>query len=108
LRNTVDYLKRLPDLDLRLEACDASSAESLAQLLTTLDLPLAGCLLSAILLSDKLFVNQDPESFAVPFTGKTEAFWVIEKTIPIEQLDFFIAITSMSGFGTVGQTNYAR
>ena len=108
MRHAVDYLKRLPDLDLRLAACDASSAESLAKLLSTLDLPLAGCILSAVLLSDKLFLKQDPESFAVPFKGKTEAFWVIEKTVAIEQLDFFIAITSVAGFGAAGQTNYSR
>jgi hypothetical protein len=71
-------------------------------------MPLAGCMLSAVLLSDKLFLKQDPESFAVPFKGKTEAFWAIEKTIPIHQLDFFIAITSVSDFGMAGQTNYSR
>jgi hypothetical protein len=108
LRHAVDYLKRLPDLDLRLVACDASSADSFEKLLSTLDLPLAGCILSAVLIYNKVFLKQDQESLTLPFKGKTEAFFVIEKTIPIEQLDFFIAITSVAGFGAAGQTNYSR
>ncbi|KAF7374106.1 Polyketide synthase [Mycena sanguinolenta] len=107
LRGAVQYLKNLPDLDLRLEACDASSVESLTTLINSLDRPLAGCILAAVVLSNRLFSKQDAESFAVPFKPKTDAYLALEQAVAIDQLDFLVAISSMASFGVAGQTNYA-
>ncbi|KAJ7191756.1 hypothetical protein B0H12DRAFT_1246247 [Mycena haematopus] len=107
LRGAVNYLKSLPDLDLRLEACDASSVGSLTALISSLDRPLAGCMLTAVVLSNRLFMKQDAESFAVPFKPKTDAYFALEQAVAIEKLDFLVAISSMAGFGVAGQTNYA-
>lgn len=108
MRGAVDYLKSLPDLDLRLDACDASSVESLTTLISSLDRPLAGCMLTAVVLSNGLFLKQDAESFSIPFKPKTDAYFALEKVIAIEKLDFLVAVSSMAGFGVAGQTNYAR
>ncbi len=108
MRGAVDYLKSLPDLDLRLEACDASSVESLTKLINSLDHPLAGCLFTAAVLSDRLFLKQDAESFPIPFKPKTDAYFALEKVVAIEKLDFLLAVSSVAGFGAAGQTNYAR
>jgi hypothetical protein len=108
LRGAVDYLKSLPDLELRLDACDASSAESLATLISSLDRPLAGCLFTAVVLSNRLFLKQDAESFSIPFKSKTDAYFALEKVVAIEKLDFLVAISSIAAFGVAGQTNYAR
>ncbi|KAF8920772.1 polyketide synthase [Mucidula mucida] len=107
MRGAVDYLKSLPDLDLRLEACDASSVESLTKLINSLDHPLAGCLFTAAVLSDRLFLKQDAESFPIPFKPKTDAYFALEKVVAIEKLDFLLAVSSVAGFGAAGQTNYA-
>ncbi|KAJ7842961.1 polyketide synthase [Mycena olivaceomarginata] len=107
LRGAVDYLKSLPDLELRLDACDASSAESLATLISSLDRPLAGCLFTAVVLSNRLFLKQDAESFSIPFKSKTDAYFALEKVVAIEKLDFLVAISSIAAFGVAGQTNYA-
>ncbi|KAJ7301903.1 hypothetical protein DFH08DRAFT_992112 [Mycena albidolilacea] len=87
IRGAVDYLRSFPDLDLRLEACDATSVEGLRQLIDTLDYPLAGCILSA--------------------ASKTEGYFALEKVVAIEKLDFLLAISSVAGFGAAGLTNYA-
>jgi hypothetical protein len=108
MRGAVDYLQTLPDLDLRLEACDISSVESLTKLISSLDRPLAGCVFTAAVLSDRLFLKQDLQSFVPPFKPKTDAYFALEKVIAIEKLDFLLAISSVAGFGAAGQTNYAR
>ncbi|KAF9028346.1 hypothetical protein BDZ89DRAFT_951490 [Hymenopellis radicata] len=107
MRGAVDYLKSRPDLDLWLEACDASSVKSLTKLISSLDRPLAGCMLTAAVLSDRLFLKQDTESFPIPFKPKTDAYFTLEKAVAIEKLDFLLAVSSVAGFGTAGQTNYA-
>lgn len=107
MRSAVDYLRTLPDLDLRLEACDATSVEALTKLISSLDRPLAGCVFSAAVLSDRLFLKQDKESFPVPFKPKTDAYFALEKVVDLEKLDFVLAISSVASFGSPGQTNYA-
>ncbi|KAF7358619.1 Polyketide synthase [Mycena sanguinolenta] len=107
LRGAVEYLQSLPDLDLRLEACDASSVDALTALIASLDCPLAGCVLTAAALASRLFLKQDAESFFVPFKPKTNAYFALEKVVEIEKLDFLIAISSVAGFGAAGETNYS-
>jgi hypothetical protein len=108
LRGAVDYLQSLPDLDLRLEACDATSVEALTTLVSSLDHPIAGCILTAAVLADRLYLKQDAESFPAPFKPKTDAYFALEKVIAIDKLDFLLAISSVASFGAAGQTNYAR
>ena len=108
LRSAVNYLQSLPDLDLRLEACDATSVKALTKLISSLDRPLAGCVFSAAVLSDRLFLKQDAESFPIPFKPKTDAYFALETVVAVEKLDFLLAISSVASFGAAGQTNYAR
>jgi hypothetical protein len=108
LRNALQYLKSLPDLDLRIETCDASSLESMRNMVDQLDLPIAGCLLSSAVQSDGLFLKQTESNFQLPFSPKVDAFRTIESTISIPSLDFFISISSVAIFGAVGQANYSR
>ncbi|KAJ7046113.1 polyketide synthase [Mycena alexandri] len=107
LRGALDYLKSLPGLDLRLEACDASSIDSLTALIGSLDHSIAGCMLTALVLSNGLFLKHDAETFSIPFKPKTDAYFALEKTLPIDKLDFLVAISSIAEFGVAGQTNYA-
>ncbi|KAF9016931.1 polyketide synthase [Hymenopellis radicata] len=107
MRGAVKYLQTLQGLDLRLEACDASSVESLTTLISSLDRPLAGCMLTASVQSDGLFLKQDHENFSIPFKPKTDAYFALEKAVAIEELDFLVAVSSVAGFGSAGQTNYA-
>ncbi|KAJ7808958.1 polyketide synthase [Mycena olivaceomarginata] len=100
-------LQSLPDLDLRLEACDATSVEDLTKLISSLDCPLAGCIFSAVVLADRLFLKQDPENFMIPYKSKTDAYFALEKVVALEKLDFVLGISSVASFGAAGQTNYA-
>ncbi|KAJ7823343.1 KR domain-containing protein [Mycena olivaceomarginata] len=102
------YLQSLPDLDLRLEACDATSVEDLTRLISSLDCPLAGCIFSAVVLADRLFLKQDLENFMIPYKSKTDAYFALEKVVALEKLDFVLGISSVASFGAAGQTNYAR
>ncbi|KAF8149650.1 polyketide synthase [Mycena galopus ATCC 62051] len=107
MRGAVEYLASFTDLDLRLEACDASSVEALTHLIDALDYPLAGCILAAAGRHDCLFSKQDPKGFPLPFKSKTEGYFALEKVVAIEKLDFLLAISSIAGFGSAGLTNYA-
>ncbi|KAK7044317.1 polyketide synthase [Favolaschia claudopus] len=107
LRNAVECLQALPGLELRLEACDASSVDALTHLISSFDCPLAGCILSALALSDRLFMKQDADSFSIPFKPKTVAYFALEQVVALDELDFLIAISSIASFGVAGQSNYA-
>ncbi|KAK6974313.1 polyketide synthase [Favolaschia claudopus] len=107
LRNAVEFLQALPGLELRLEACDASSVEALSHLTSSFDCPLAGCILAALALSDRLFMKQDADSFSIPFKPKTVAYLALEQVVALDKLDFLIAISSAASFGVAGQSNYA-
>lgn len=64
-------------------------------------------MLLAGLVSDRSYFSQTAESFAVPFSPKTDAFLAVNDTIDISKLDFLVAFSSVSTFGNSGQTNYA-
>ena len=107
----VTYLENLPDLTFRVEASDASSVESTTNLLRSIPVPLGGCLLMTVVLSDRTFVFQDDDGFNKVFASKTGACSVIASCLPggIRSLDFFIPFSSVVGlFGNGGQTNYSR
>lgn len=102
-------LEALPDLTLRLVAVDALSTQDMSSLISGLGRPLGGCMLLAVVLTDRSFAVQTRESFEAPFIPKTGAFQVLENVVPLETLDFLITFSSVSGmFGNAGQTNYAR
>jgi KR domain len=107
----VAYLESLSDLTIRLEASDATSKEATTALLRSIPLPLGGCMLLTVVLSDRTFAFQDDEGFQKVFASKTGACGVLESSLPggVAALDFFITFSSVVGlFGNGGQTNYSR
>ena len=102
------YLESLPDLNIQLMACDASSEYEMTKLLQSIDIPLGGCILMSALLSDRLFIFHTRESFYKTFLSKQVALQILERKIHIPSLDFFISLSSAATFGNVGQTNYSR
>lgn len=106
-RRILSYLSELPDMSLTVEQCDVSSVENLRSVLQSMDRPFGGCLLLSGILRDRSFFSQTSESFAAPFSPKTDAFLAIKNAIDISKLDFLIAFSTISTFGNSGQTNYA-
>ncbi|OBZ73483.1 Nonribosomal peptide synthetase 14 [Grifola frondosa] len=103
------HLEGLPGVLLRTEAVDALSHEHMLDLVRSFKYPLGGCMILSVVLVDRTFASQTPETFEAPFSPKVGAFRVLESILPIESLDFLIAFSSVSGmFGNAGQTNYAR
>lgn len=108
-KRILSYLETLVDLDLRLEPVDATSTAHMREVVDSLSQPLGGCMLLSVVLADRTFASQTPESFEAPFGPKTRAFRVMEQAMPMDSLDFVITFSSVSGlFGNAGQTNYAR
>ncbi|KAF8213913.1 hypothetical protein K438DRAFT_1902128 [Mycena galopus ATCC 62051] len=110
LRRALGYLTSRPDLHLRLEACDSTSAEQMSALLNSITHPLAGCILLSAVLVDGGFMSFDPAhslAYQAPIASKIDAFQVLEKVIAIDKLDFFISTSSVMSYGSAGQTNYS-
>lgn len=104
----LQFLERQDNLNLRLEACDASSQVSMKCLLSSIDIPIAGCMLLSTVVSDRLFSAHSKESFNAALIPKIEAFKILELVHPIRELDFLVAFSSAAAFGNAGQTAYAR
>lgn len=102
------YLKTLPDLELRLEASDATCRESIRSLVGNITPTLAGCMLLSAVIIDKFFLSQTDENFRKVFAPKKEAFEALEDSFPLASLDFLVAFSSISSLGNAGQTNYSR
>ncbi|KAJ7182483.1 hypothetical protein C8R43DRAFT_868767, partial [Mycena crocata] len=104
----VRYLKNRPELSLSLEACDATHLDDMTSLLHSLPVPVAGCLHMTLVLSDAPFFKQTTSSFNSVYDSKLKVFDIFASIIPIESLDFFVALSSISGVvGLGGQANYA-
>ncbi|KAF8209013.1 hypothetical protein K438DRAFT_1960740 [Mycena galopus ATCC 62051] len=104
----VTYLKGQDDLDLRMEACDATDAHEMGSLLRNLSLPLAGCFHMALVLSDETFFKQTQQSFKAVHDSKLKVFDAFATHVDITSLDFVVAFSSVSGLvGLMGQSNYA-
>ncbi|KAJ7708733.1 hypothetical protein B0H17DRAFT_1030700 [Mycena rosella] len=104
----IAYLERCGDLVLRLEQCDATDSQATSRLIKSLPKPLAGCFQMTLVLSDALFLNQTPASFAAVHDGKIKVFEVFAAEVDITSLDFYVAFSSLSGLtGSPGQSNYA-
>lgn len=106
---TVQYLERLPDLSLSLEAVDASDYAATAELIKSLQKPIGGCFLMSLVLSDKSFANQTDDDFERVFEAKTAAFQNLAHAVDISSFDFFVSFSSVAAlFGSAGQSNYTR
>lgn len=105
----LSYLRRLKNLNLRLERCDASSAQAMASLVQSFSLPIGGCFQLTLVLSDALFLDQTEDSFRLVHESKLTVFEIFASQVDIKCLDFFVAFSSISGLcGFLGQSNYSR
>ncbi|TFY60143.1 hypothetical protein EVJ58_g5333 [Rhodofomes roseus] len=108
----LSYLESLPDLNLLVEAVDATSPVAMRGLLSSLDLPLGGCMILSAAMVDRTFAMQTHESFEASVEAKIGVFHVLEDVLNgkegMEKLEFVVATSSVCGlFGNAGQTNYA-
>ncbi|KAJ7801502.1 hypothetical protein B0H14DRAFT_2895228 [Mycena olivaceomarginata] len=104
----VTYLKNQDDCNLRLDKCDATDVSQMNILLHSLPVPIAGCFHMTLALSDALFFNQTHDTFRRLYDSKLRVFEVFSAQIKIESLDFFVALSSVTGLiGVPGVSNYA-
>lgn len=102
-----DYLKSLKDLDLRVESADAGSCTDTAAVIQSIKIPIGGCLLTTLVLSDGLFMRHTEESYRKVFDAKVKAVEALNAAVPIENLDFFVYFSSITTIlGNNGQGNY--
>ncbi|KZT62761.1 hypothetical protein CALCODRAFT_477 [Calocera cornea HHB12733] len=108
INNVVDYLKSLPDLTLRLEACDANSPSAVKKLCDTFAYPLGGALIMAVVLQDRVFMDQTAETFRSVYESKVGAYKTLADVYDLSTADWLVMFSSVAGlFGNGGQTNYA-
>ncbi|EJU06376.1 polyketide synthase [Dacryopinax primogenitus] len=108
INNVVDYLKSLPDLTLRLEACDANSSSAVKKLCNTFAYPLGGALIMAVVLQDRVFMDQTAETFRSVYESKVGAYKTLADVYDLSTADWLVMFSSVAGlFGNGGQTNYA-
>ncbi|KZO98150.1 hypothetical protein CALVIDRAFT_526415 [Calocera viscosa TUFC12733] len=104
----VDYLKSLPDLTLRLEACDANSQTAVKKLCDSFAYPLGGALIMAVVLQDRVFMDQTAETFRSVYESKVGAYKTLADVYDLSTADWLVMFSSVAGlFGNGGQTNYA-
>ena len=69
---------------------------------------MAADLLMTVFLNDRTFTAHTQETFESTFPAKVQAFRVLEEVLDINNLEFLVAFSSISGmFGNPGQTNYS-
>ncbi|KAJ7505787.1 hypothetical protein B0H11DRAFT_1707695, partial [Mycena galericulata] len=106
----IGYLSGLEDLQLQLEACDGTRADQMGELVRRLSksAPIAGCFLMALVLSDAAFFDQTRATLDAVYDSKVKMLEVFASEVDITSLDFFVALSSISGLvGIAGQANYA-
>lgn len=102
-----NYLKSLKDLDLKVEPADAASFEAMDAVIKRITVPIGGCFLMTMVLSDGIFMRHTEESYRKVFDTKVKAFEVLNEVYPIEKLDFFVFFSSITTIlGNNGQGNY--
>lgn len=102
------HLHSRTDLVLHTAAVDAASRTDMTSLAYGIAPPLAGCMFLSAVLNDRTFAAHTQQSFESVFPPKTSAFQVLEEAVGYGNLDFVVAIISISGmFGNPGQTSYA-
>ncbi|KAJ7248052.1 hypothetical protein C8J57DRAFT_1475664 [Mycena rebaudengoi] len=104
----IRYLQTQSDLDLRLLACDAAKEKQMAEALSTLAAPIAGCFLMTLALSDAIFANQTESAFARVRESKLGVLHTFSTLVNIDSIDFLVGFSSVNGLiGLAGQSNYA-
>lgn len=102
------YLQSRPGLELRVEAFDATSAESMSALAKSIEIPVGGCFVATLVLMDGLFMGQTPEKFSTVADLKFKVFQTFASAFDIAELDFVISLSSMMSIaGNSGQSSYA-
>ncbi len=70
--------------------------------------PLAGIIHAAGVLQDSALLNMSQEAFMQPWGAKVNALEYLAEKLPVDELDFFVAFSSMAAItGSPGQGNYA-
>ncbi|KAK0189610.1 KR domain-containing protein [Armillaria mellea] len=103
----LSYLQEQPDLELRLECCDASSVPDTQRLLSRLPGHIGGCILLSAVWADGAYMKHTQDTYYHVFPAKVEAFKVLEQALQISKLDFLVTLSSVTIFGNSGQTNYS-
>ncbi|KAJ7716081.1 hypothetical protein B0H16DRAFT_1476979 [Mycena metata] len=101
-----DYVEQLADLNLFVEAVDGSQPSEMVRLIGGLNKPLGGVFLLAATFDDRLFVDQEAETFTKSFLAKVGCLRALEAAVDIASLDFLVSLSSGTTFGNHGQTNY--
>ncbi|KAM0430349.1 hypothetical protein ACHAQK_010680 [Fusarium lateritium] len=110
--DTQNFLDKLTSMgvDVRVQKCDVSSEESLAQALATIKEtmpPIRGLFQAAMVLHDILLEDMAVEQWCKVTAPKIQGTWNLHKLLPAD-MDFFIMLSSVvSMVGTVGAGNYA-
>ncbi|KAH9914757.1 KR domain-containing protein [Fomitopsis serialis] len=92
VRRTFEYLRSLPDLDLRLSATNASDIESMAELLRGIpeEAPLAGCIVLTAALSDRTFARLEEADFASVYESKIGVVDTLRECVDVGALEFLV------------------
>ncbi|KAM0233339.1 hypothetical protein ACHAP5_010426 [Fusarium lateritium] len=110
--DTQNFLDKLTSMgvNVRVQKCDVSSEESLAQALATIKEtmpPIRGLFQAAMVLHDILLEDMAVEQWCKVTAPKIQGTWNLHKLLPAD-MDFFIMLSSVvSMVGTVGAGNYA-
>ncbi|KAK6966524.1 polyketide synthase [Favolaschia claudopus] len=104
----IAFLEAQSDLELQLRKCDATNVDEMQALLNNLEVPVAGCFLMTLVLSDAPFLKQTQNAFSDVYASKLGVFEVLSRVADLKSLDFLVNFSSISGLvGIAGQTNYA-
>ncbi|KAJ3878281.1 hypothetical protein F5051DRAFT_328254 [Lentinula edodes] len=102
------FLQGLDDLTIRISAVDGTSVEDMQEFISSISLPIKGCILLAAVLRDHSFPSLTISDFKQVFAAKTGIYSVLAEVIELQALDFVISFSSVSGiFGGHGQANYS-
>ncbi|KAF8154856.1 hypothetical protein B0H34DRAFT_540683 [Crassisporium funariophilum] len=108
VRRIFDYLAKLEDLQISLEAVDATDSPGMTSLIDTIGPSnLGGCMILTAALSDRIFRHLNEDEFSKVFSAKIGVLDTLKEVVDVHALEFLVAFTSVSGmFGFGGQTNY--
>ncbi|NEQ06321.1 MAG: SDR family NAD(P)-dependent oxidoreductase, partial [Moorea sp. SIO4E2] len=93
------------------EKADVSDLESMTRVMSNIEqsnLPLAGVIHSAGMLSDGILQNQNWSSFEKVMAPKVQGAWHLHQLTKNQPMDFFVLFSSAASlFGSPGQGNHA-
>lgn len=107
-RRIFDYLKAQADLNISLEAADATSMEEMQSIIQPKQLEIDGCIILTGIISNGLFMHLDQDEFSSVLHSKTGVLHVLNNVVHLADLEFIVAFSSVGGlFGNGGQSHYA-